>query len=81
VRVVLTGPDQKPVDAPEVRMAFTLTAQHLGPIPVTLRRTAVGDWSASAVRLPLAGTWQMSVTVRTSDIDEVTEYRNVKVAP
>jgi copper transport protein len=81
VRVVLTGPDQKPVDAPEVRMAFTLTAQHLGPIPVTLRRTAAGDWSASAVRLPLAGTWQMSVTVRTSDIDEVTEYRNVKVAP
>ncbi|SEG45461.1 copper transport protein [Actinacidiphila yanglinensis] len=79
VRLVIDGAGGTPVDVPEVRLAFTLPAQHLGPIPVTLRHTGTGQWTASAVQLPLAGTWQMSVTVRTSDIDEVTETRKVEV--
>jgi copper transport protein len=80
VRLRLTGEDGQPVDVPEVRLAFTLPAQHLGPIPITLKRVDTGGWTATGVQLPLPGTWQMSVTVRTSDFDEVTETKNVKVA-
>ncbi|MYS24983.1 copper transport protein, partial [Streptomyces sp. DvalAA-14] len=77
----LTGPGGAPVDVPEVRVAFTLPAQHLGPIQVPLKHTGTGDWTAAAVQLPLAGTWQLQVTVRTSDIDEITQTRNVQVSP
>jgi copper transport protein len=80
VRVRLTDPAGKPVDVPEVRLAFTLPARSLGPIPVALKHTAARTWTASAVQLPLPGTWQLSITVRTSAIDEVTETRNVKIA-
>ena len=80
VRLQLTDTTGRPVNAPEVRLAFTLPAQHLGPIPVTLKRVSAGHWTATGVQLPLPGTWQMSVTVRTSDFDEVTETKNVKVA-
>ncbi len=79
VRLVVAGPSGAPVDVPEVQLAFTLPAQHLGPIPVTLKRADKGHWTANGVQLPLAGAWQLSITVRTSDIDEVTETRNVKV--
>jgi copper transport protein len=79
IHLLLTDPAGSLVDVPEVRVSFTLPAQHLGPIPVTLHRIDTGHWTASGVRLPLAGTWQMSLTVRTSDIDEATEIRNVKV--
>ncbi|WP_435127509.1 FixH family protein [Actinacidiphila sp. bgisy144] len=79
VRLVLKNTAGTPVDVPEVRLAFTLPAQNLGPIPITLKHTGTGRWTASAAQLPLPGTWQMSVTVRTSDIDEVTETKKVKV--
>lgn len=80
VDLLVTNATSAPVDVPEVRLAFTLPAKNLGPIQVTLRHTGTGHWTATGVQLPLAGTWQLSVTVRTSDIDEVTETRNVKVA-
>ncbi|BBA98633.1 putative integral membrane protein [Actinacidiphila reveromycinica] len=79
VELVVKDAAGSPVDVPEVRLAFTLPAQNLGPIPITLRHTGTGRWTASAAQLPLPGTWQMSVTVRTSDIDEVTETKKVKV--
>ncbi|WP_328466461.1 copper resistance protein CopC [Streptomyces sp. NBC_00448] len=79
VQLVINGAAGTPVDVPEVRLAFTLPAQNLGPIPITLTHVGTGKWTASAAQLPLPGTWQMSVTVRTSDIDEVTETKNVKV--
>jgi len=81
VHLLLTDPSGAPVDVPEVRLSFTLPAKSLGPIPVTPTRVDKGHWTATAVRLPLAGTWQMAVTVRTSDFDEVTEVRNVTVGP
>jgi copper transport protein len=32
------------------------------------------------VSLPIAGTWTVSVTVRTSDIDEITESKNIEIS-
>ncbi|WP_371653747.1 MULTISPECIES: copper resistance protein CopC [unclassified Streptomyces] len=69
----------KPLDAAEVKVAFTLTAKAIGPLPVEPERITRGHWSASGVQLPMPGEWQVSVTVRTSDIDQVTVDKNIKI--
>ncbi|MFF5701619.1 copper resistance CopC/CopD family protein [Streptomyces sp. NPDC012794] len=73
------GPDGKPMDLPEVKIAFTLPAKEIGPLPLTPDRAAAGHWTASGVQLPLAGEWRIDVTVRTSDIDQTTVQKNVKI--
>ncbi|MFH0252211.1 hypothetical protein ACG5V6_28945 [Streptomyces chitinivorans] len=77
VRTTTAGGE--PLDAPEVRVAFTLPARDVGPLTVTLERTGEGRWSASGLQLPLPGTWEAAVTVRTSDIDQVTERRTFEL--
>ena len=58
---------------PEVaELHSTFTVRQLGPFPVALQHTAPGEYIAQAVQLPYSGTWQLRVTVRTSDIDETT---------
>ncbi|MGK5628640.1 copper resistance protein CopC [Streptomyces sp. URMC 123] len=79
LHVRLSRPNGKPLDAPEVKVSFTLKAQDIGPLPVAPPRVETGHWSATGVQLPMAGDWQMSLTVRTSDIDQVTESKNVKI--
>jgi copper transport protein len=79
LHLLIIGQNNIPVDVPEVRLAFTLPAQHLGPIQVPLEHIDTGHWTATGVQLPLPGAWQLAVTVRTSDIDEVTQTRNVQV--
>ncbi|MCX5377127.1 copper resistance CopC/CopD family protein [Streptomyces sp. NBC_00091] len=73
------GPDGKPLDLPEVKIAFTLPAKEIGPLPLAPDRASAGHWTASGVRLPLAGEWRIDVTVRTSDIDQTTVQKNVKI--
>ncbi|MFE1789388.1 copper resistance protein CopC [Streptomyces sp. NPDC059525] len=73
------GTDGKPVDLPEVKVSFTLPAKEIGPLPVAPDRDAPGHWTASGVQLPLAGEWRIDVTVRTSDIDQTTVQKNVKI--
>ncbi|MER5930265.1 copper resistance protein CopC [Streptomyces sp. NPDC002054] len=73
------GADGQPLDAPEVKVSFTLPAQDIGPLPLVPDRAAAGHWSANGVQLPLAGEWRIDVTVRTSDIDQVTVNKNVKI--
>ncbi|MBN3929365.1 copper resistance protein CopC [Streptomyces verrucosisporus] len=74
-----TTADGEPLDAPEVRVALTLPARDVGPLTVTLERTGEGRWSASGLQLPLPGTWEAAVTVRTSDIDQVTERKTFEL--
>ncbi|MEU2788526.1 copper resistance protein CopC [Streptomyces sp. NPDC007100] len=69
----------KTMDIPEVQVSFTLKDKNLGPLPVTLDHVSEGHWSARDVQLPVPGQWQLSLVVRTSDIDQVTETRNVKI--
>ncbi|MEE1929948.1 copper resistance protein CopC [Streptomyces sp. TRM 70351] len=69
------------VAAEEVRVAFTLPARGIGPLSV-VPDPADGTgqhWSAPDVRLPMPGEWEIAVTVRTSDIDQVTEKKNVTI--
>lgn len=79
VHIYVEGTDGRPVDIPEVKLAFTLSVQDIGPLPVVPDRIAAGHWSASGVQLPMAGDWKVEVTVRTSDIDQVTVSKNAQI--
>ncbi len=79
LHVYVEGPDGTPLDVPEVKIALTLAAQDIGPLPVTPDRITTGHWSASGVQIPMAGDWKVEVTVRTSDIDQVTVSKNAQI--
>ncbi|WP_269253311.1 copper resistance CopC/CopD family protein [Streptomyces sp. Qhu-G9] len=79
VEAVIIGPDGGVATVPEIRLSFTLDSQKIGPIDAGLTNKG-GYWGTESLNLPLAGTWTMKVTVRTTDIDQVSETRRVKIA-
>jgi copper transport protein len=79
LHVYVSRANGRAFDVPEVKLAFTLAAQKIGPLPVEPDRVATGHWAASDVQIPMAGDWKISVTVRTSDIDQVTVDKNTKI--
>ncbi|MFI0964397.1 copper resistance CopC/CopD family protein [Streptomyces sp. NPDC021080] len=79
MHVFVLRPNGKAFDVPEVKVAFTLTAKNVGPLPVTPDRVATGHWAASGVQIPMAGDWKIAVTVRTSDIDQTTVNKNAQI--
>ncbi|WP_338495085.1 copper resistance protein CopC [Streptomyces sp. SJL17-4] len=72
-------PNGKPLDVPEIKVALTLEAKDVGPLPVSPDRIQTGHWSASGVQIPMPGEWRIQVTVRTSEIDQTTIEKNVKI--
>ncbi|AWK10056.1 hypothetical protein DDQ41_15430 [Streptomyces spongiicola] len=79
LRLWTRGPGDRPLDAPEVKISFTLVAEKIGPLPLVPERVAAGHWSASNIQIPLPGEWQVRITVRTSDIDQTTVEKNVRI--
>ncbi|CAL9509463.1 hypothetical protein SUDANB176_03621 [Streptomyces sp. enrichment culture] len=79
LHVYVENPDGEAFDIPEVKVAFTLSAKDIGPLPVVPDHITTGHWSASGVQIPMAGDWKIEVTVRTSDIDQVTVSKNAKI--
>ncbi|MFJ8541730.1 copper resistance CopC/CopD family protein [Streptomyces sp. NPDC093586] len=79
MHLYVEDPDGRAVDLPEIKVAFTLEAKDLGPLPVVPDHITTGHWSASGVQLPMAGDWKIAVTVRTSDIDQVTISKNAQI--
>ncbi|WP_053746057.1 copper resistance CopC/CopD family protein [Streptomyces sp. NRRL WC-3618] len=79
MHVYVERPNGRAFDVPEVKVAFTLTAKNLGPLPVNPDRVATGHWTANEVQIPMAGDWKIAVTVRTSDIDQVTVDKNAQI--
>ncbi|WP_405725524.1 hypothetical protein OG607_21080 [Streptomyces sp. NBC_01537] len=63
---------------PEVRITFTLPTKDIGPLDAELKNKG-GYWSSDSLNLPFPGTWSMSVTIRTSDVDQATVRRNVTI--
>lgn len=78
LQAVVLGPDGGLSAVPELRVSFTLPAQDVGPLDADLKDQG-GYWANSFVSLPLAGTWTMKITVRTSEIDQVSMERRVQV--
>ncbi|SDD74034.1 copper resistance CopC/CopD family protein [Streptomyces prasinopilosus] len=71
--------DGEAFDVPELKVALTLSAKDIGPLPVVPDRVSTGHLSASGVQIPMAGDWTVEVTVRTSDIDQVTVSKNAQI--
>ncbi|MFF8672261.1 copper resistance CopC/CopD family protein [Streptomyces sp. NPDC015242] len=79
MHVYVERPDGQAFDIPEVKVEFTLEAKDIGPLPVAPDHLATGHWSANGVQIPMAGDWKVDVTVRTSEIDEVTVTKNAQI--
>ncbi|MGC4947588.1 copper resistance protein CopC [Streptomyces sp. DT224] len=79
IHLWIEDPAEKPMDVPEVKLAFTLESKDIGPLPAVPVRLTEGHWTATGLQLPIAGDWKVAVTVRTSDIDQTTVDKNVKI--
>ncbi|MGP4007994.1 copper resistance CopC/CopD family protein [Streptomyces sp. 4N124] len=79
MHVYVQRPNGRAFDIPEVKVAFTLESKNIGPLPVTPDHITTGHWSATGVQIPMAGEWKIAVTVRTSDIDQVTVDKNAQI--
>ncbi|QTD99575.1 copper resistance CopC/CopD family protein [Streptomyces cyanogenus] len=79
MHVYVQRPNGRAFDVPEVKLSFTLEAKKIGPLPVNPDHIATGHWSANGVQIPMAGDWKIAVTVRTSDIDQVTVSKNAQI--
>jgi copper transport protein len=79
VHVSITGPGGDMLDVPEVQVSLTLEAQKIGPLRVPVRRASAGYWTTSGFQVPVAGTWDLAVTVRTSEIDQITVRGPVRI--
>ncbi|MFJ9563534.1 copper resistance CopC/CopD family protein [Streptomyces fuscichromogenes] len=79
MHVYVQRPNGRAFDIPEVKVAFTLAAKKIGPLPVAPDHVTTGHWAANGVQIPMAGDWQVSVTVRTSDIDQVTVSKSAQI--
>ncbi|WEH16466.1 copper resistance protein CopC [Streptomyces sp. VNUA24] len=80
VEAVVFGADGGLIAIPELRLTFTRSARHVGPLDAELVDQS-GYWGSDTLALPFPGTWTMRATVRVSDIDQVTVEKKVTIAP
>lgn len=78
VEAVVYGPDGGLSTVPELRVSLVLPAQKIGPIDTKVTDRG-GYWGAGSLNVPLPGTWTMKVTVRVSDLDQVTVSQAVRI--
>ncbi|MGW3118096.1 copper resistance CopC/CopD family protein [Streptomyces sp. NPDC001107] len=78
VQAVVFGPDGGIVTVPELRLSLSLPAQRIGPLDARLTDQG-GYWGTSSVTVPIAGTWTMKATVRTTEIDQVSVTKPVRI--
>ncbi|MGW2049990.1 copper resistance CopC/CopD family protein [Streptomyces sp. NPDC001858] len=78
LQAVVYGADGGFVSIPELRVSFSLPAQDVGPLDAKVTNRG-GYFASDAVNLPMPGEWQMKVTVRVTDIDQVSVERPVRI--
>jgi copper transport protein len=78
IEALVYGSDGGVSTVPELRISFTHPAQDIGPLDAGLTDRG-GYWGNSFLNLPVAGTWEMKVTVRTSDVDQISETHTITV--
>ncbi|MFE7980189.1 copper resistance protein CopC [Streptomyces shenzhenensis] len=78
VQAVVFGPDGGLSTVPELRLSFTLPAQRIGPIDAKVTDLG-GYWGTGSLNLPIPGTWTMKVTVRVSEVDQVTVTHGIRI--
>ncbi|MCE7081436.1 copper resistance protein CopC [Streptomyces sp. ST2-7A] len=65
--------DGEPMSVEEVRVALVLPAEDIGPLRFEPLRIDTGHWTVADMQLPRPGEWGLSLTIRTSEIDQITE--------
>ncbi|MEU3089303.1 copper resistance CopC/CopD family protein [Streptomyces massasporeus] len=80
VEVTFYAADGSLLAVPGLRLTFTHADKDIGPLDAELADQS-GYWGSDTLNLPAAGTWTMRATVRTSDIDQVTVEKAVKIIP
>lgn len=78
VQALVFGPDGGIATVPELRLTFTLKERNIGPLDAKLTDRG-GYWAAASVNFPLPGIWTMKATIRTTDVDQVTVSRSVRI--
>ncbi|RKN07236.1 copper resistance protein CopC [Streptomyces radicis] len=79
MHIRLVDPEGAPTGAEEIGVALTLPSEDIGPLTFDPLHVDVGHWTATGVRLPRPGAWELALTIRTSDIDQITETVTVTI--
>jgi len=70
-----------PYSPSEVDVSYSLPAKKLGPITSTVENDGQGHYVDQPVTLPVAGQWQVAVTIRSDQFDETTLHIPMDVSP
>ncbi|MQS08094.1 hypothetical protein FNX48_013170 [Streptomyces sp. IF17] len=73
LHVRTVDPAGEPMSVEEIRVALVLPAEDIGPLRFEPVRVDTGHWTVTDMQLPRPGEWGLSLTIRTSEIDQVTE--------
>lgn len=80
VEAVVFSADGGLATVPELRLTLTQEALGIGPIDARLKNQK-GFWGVYDLQLPMPGEWTLNITVRTSEIDQVTVRGSVNITP
>jgi copper transport protein len=82
VTITVLDPAGRRTDVAEVDAALTLKSRGIGPLRLTMRHVGMGagTYRSADADIPIAGTWQLAITIRTSDFDETTVTKTVTVS-
>ncbi|MET9568673.1 copper resistance CopC/CopD family protein [Streptomyces virginiae] len=80
VEAVVFSADGGLATVPELRLTLTQESLGIGPIDARLKNQK-GFWAVYDLQLPMPGEWTLDITVRTSEIDQVTVRGSVHIAP
>ncbi|MEV7558317.1 copper resistance protein CopC [Streptomyces sp. NPDC089795] len=80
VEAVVFSADGGLASVPELRLTLTQEELGIGPLDARLKNQK-GYWAAYDLRLPMPGEWTLNITVRTTEIDQVTVRETVRVTP
>jgi copper transport protein len=77
LHVYLTGEGGRAIDVPEVTARITRDGES---VPISIRRISLGHYEATErLVVPYAGTWELEVTVRSSDIESDTVRQTLTI--
>ncbi|MFJ6478818.1 copper resistance CopC/CopD family protein [Streptomyces sp. NPDC091682] len=78
VEAVVFSGDGGFATVPELRLTLTQRDLGIGPLDAKLKNQK-GYWATYDLRLPMPGEWTLDVTVRTTEIDQVTVHGTVRI--
>ncbi|WP_162419734.1 CopD family protein [Microvirga brassicacearum] len=81
VRIALSSPASRPLDAKGVTLILSRPADGIEPIERSARKVGGNAWQVDNLVLPLAGPWQIRLEVLISDFDKTSLEGTLVVRP